>query len=206
MTKVERSGRRGTEDRLRERILVGAAEAFGRLGYADTRVEDILHASSISRPTFYRVFKSKEEVFDALSSLHHEEIRRRIVDAAASTDDLILRLERALLAFARWRADLGPIGRVLDAEARGPGSRQRAQREAILGTAVGLVHDIVHAAGHPTPDPALLRGLIAANEAIADELLTGEGVGEAEIQRAKELMTRIFLGTLMSRGSEPSKS
>jgi AcrR family transcriptional regulator len=68
-------------DETRERILAGAARTFGRLGYAAARVEDILAEAEISRPTFYKAFQSKADVFEELSATHHRDIRERILRA-----------------------------------------------------------------------------------------------------------------------------
>src|SRR4051794_32033833 len=75
---AKRSSSPQTATPMSERILEGAARAFGTLGYAAVRVEDILLETGISRPTFYKTFGTKEEVFQALSERHHREIRELI--------------------------------------------------------------------------------------------------------------------------------
>jgi AcrR family transcriptional regulator len=179
---------------LRERILQGAARAIGERGYANSRVEDVLEAAGVSRPTFYKVFSSKEDVFKALSARHHAEIRERI-QAASAHPDPAQRLLASTEAFLRWRAELGPIGRVLDVEARTPGTviahhRQRTLREMLTLNAAN-----VRSAGLPEVDPVLFLALIAALESVADQLLVKGPVDEPTLQRALRNALRILGGT-----------
>src|SRR6185312_9769166 len=87
---------------VRERILQGAARAFGKLGYASTRVEDVLRAAEVSRPTFYKAFGGKDDVFDALSERHHGDIRERIVQCIGGVTEPAAQLEATVLTFMRW--------------------------------------------------------------------------------------------------------
>lgn len=185
---------------LRERILKGAASAFGRLGYAETRVEDIVEDTGISRPTFYKMFASKDAVLDALSERHHAGIRERLLQALESTEDPVLQLERSLESFLRWRAELGPVGCVLDLEARGPSKRLSADRMRTLDFVIELGQAGLVRAGRPEADPALLRALVAAAENVADELFVETPVSERTLQRAKAIVFRVHAGALAQPG------
>lgn len=179
---------------LRERILQGAARAIGQLGYASARVEDILEASTISRPTFYKVFDSKEAVFKALSARHHAEIRERM-HAASTHPEPEQRLIDGIEAFLRWRAELGPIGRVLDQEARTPGTVIAHHRKRTLQDMLELTAQSVQRAGLPEVDPVVFLALIAALESVADQLLMEAPVQEATLQRAVRNALMIMGGT-----------
>lgn len=185
---------------LRDRILRGAASAFGRLGYTETRVEDIIADTGISRPTFYKMFDSKDAVLNALSERHHDAIRQRFVQAAQSTDQPALQLERALESFLRWRAELGPVGRVLDLEARGPGVRLSKHRKEMLEFVIELSQANLRRAGRDEVDPALLRALVAAAENVADELFSALPVAESTLQRAKAIVFRVHAGAIARPG------
>jgi AcrR family transcriptional regulator len=52
---------------LRRRLLEAAQQVFAVSGYAGATVDDIITAASTSRATFYRYFRSKEDLFDELS-------------------------------------------------------------------------------------------------------------------------------------------
>jgi len=188
----------------RERILAGAAEAFGTLGHASTRVEDILQAADVSRPTFYKAFGSKDDIFEALSERHHRDIRERIIRSIAGISDPVAQLEATADAFMRWRAELGPVGRVLDVEARTPGSRIAHHRAKTLEDMTALFAEGMRAAGRGDVDPVLFSGLIAAMERVADMLLSKHPVSAGALDRAKRNALRILTGSLAAPGEAVS--
>ena len=67
-TGVDGRTRRATEQRESRRaaILTGALRVFGRKGYHQTHVADIIKAAGIARGTFYLYFESKAAVFDSI--------------------------------------------------------------------------------------------------------------------------------------------
>jgi len=182
------------------RILNGAEQAFGGLGYAKVRVEDILQAAGVSRPTFYKVYTSKEQVFEALSTRHHREIRLRIQQAAETEAEPPMRLLAVVETFLRWRASLGTLGRALDVEARTPGSSIAHHRKQTLKVMTELSAGWLKQEGRPAVDPVLLLALIAALESVADALLSGSKVSEAALQRAKLVGFRIVAAALAGSG------
>src|ERR1700685_2530117 len=52
---------------LSRRLLQAGQQVFAVSGYAGATVDDIITAASTSRATFYRYFRSKEDLFDELS-------------------------------------------------------------------------------------------------------------------------------------------
>lgn len=62
------SGLRHKGRLTRQRMLEAAVEAFERLGYDDTRVEDIVIGAGLSRGTFYRYFDDKRHAFAELAN------------------------------------------------------------------------------------------------------------------------------------------
>jgi AcrR family transcriptional regulator len=57
--------RRLTAD-MRDAILSGAREVFGRRGYYEASVGEIVDAAKVARGTFYKYFESKREAFGAI--------------------------------------------------------------------------------------------------------------------------------------------
>ena len=180
----------------RERILAGAAAAFASKGCAAARVEDILLSAEVSRPTFYKLFDSKEAALDELSRIHHAEILARLTTATASVADITEKLDRTAEAFLRWRAQLGPIGRVLDTESRVTGSRLQSHREAVLDAVVARLQTELREAGRGEVDPLVLHALIAACENVADSFLAEKRIGAPEFERRKAVLLRIVRASL----------
>ena len=59
--------REQTKVQNRQAILDAAREVFGELGYETATVRDIIRRTGLAAGTFYNYYRSKEEVFSALS-------------------------------------------------------------------------------------------------------------------------------------------
>jgi len=70
--------RRGAPEAKRVAILDAALKLFGQYGYRRTSIDDIAREAEIAKGTVYLSFKSKEEIFRALS----ESLIERTEDAA----------------------------------------------------------------------------------------------------------------------------
>lgn len=85
----------GRRESRRSAILRGAREVFGRNGYHNTHVSDILEASGIARGTFYLYFDSKSAIFLELLDDLLAELRSAIVgvDTQQGTPPIHLQLQ-----------------------------------------------------------------------------------------------------------------
>lgn len=100
---------------VRDEFLTKAAEVFDRKGFAQTRIQDIAEALSLSRSALYHYFTSKEEILAALVE-EHTKIRAEVLatltgDAARPATD---RLRDALRSTIAERLSDGARLRVLD--------------------------------------------------------------------------------------------
>lgn len=191
-----RSAREPAPAGSRIRILDGAMRAFGERGYTDTRVEDIIQAAGVSRPTFYKFFANRDEVFDAIAESQAFSVIQAMKGAISIASDPLERLNLSLDAYLRWRAAIGPMGTVLVAEAMRPGSHASQQRQAILDAVTSWFSAEAREVIGEETDPLLYVGVVAALERVSAELDRNTRVGEKEIQRCKEVMFQIVLGTL----------
>src|SRR5207244_5437039 len=58
----------------RARLLAAAMDAFARRGFADVNVDDICRAARIAKGSFYRHYRSKEELFFAAAEAAANEV------------------------------------------------------------------------------------------------------------------------------------
>jgi AcrR family transcriptional regulator len=56
-------GLRGMQARRRKRILDAADELFARQGYTEVQMDEVAQRAKVAKPTIYRYFASKEELF-----------------------------------------------------------------------------------------------------------------------------------------------
>lgn len=208
--KLKGAGRRGrrrrdlddpasTSSTLRMRVLDGAGEAFGALGFAETRVEDILKASGVSRPSFYKFFRNKEDAFNALAESTTFSLVQMVRGAVTQATGPVEKLERGVDTYLRWRVSTGAFGRVLEAEARNPSTFASRQREAVLQSIMALFESEVTTGKQIGLDSLTYMGLVAALEAIGNSLIVQANASEEDIERRKNIMMRILLGALSPR-------
>jgi len=80
--------REQTKAANRTAILEAARAVFVELGYGQTTVRDIIRGTGLASGTFYNYFRSKEEVFEALSDAAALQIRPRLREVRAKAKSL----------------------------------------------------------------------------------------------------------------------
>jgi AcrR family transcriptional regulator len=193
-------GRPPADYSARDVILRGAADAFGRLGYARTTVEDILAAAGVSRRTFYRVFRSKDDAFHVLFDQAVEQALGLIRDAVAGATTPAGKVEAGLQAYLGAHLAIGPLARVLLLEQFPPGSPFGRRREAAVEAFIQLVEHEVRGLRPGRVDPLLVRGVVAAIDTVAIRLVGESRAGAIDAQRGMRVMFRILAGALAADG------
>lgn len=147
-------------DGTRGRLLRGAAEAAWRHGVHACTVQHVLETSDLSRRTFYKHFRSIEDVLDALFEVSTSLVLRTITDAAHTAEEPMERLIAGLDAYLELQAVGGRLIRELQAEALRPHSTLFPRRVMLMDALVELFGaDMDRVVGHPI-DRLLVRGLL----------------------------------------------
>ncbi|MGH2724022.1 MAG: TetR family transcriptional regulator [Actinomycetota bacterium] len=154
-------GRRLAPDRSpAARLLEVAKDAFSRQGYADVGVDDLCRAARLAKGSFYRHYRSKEELFFAAAASSADEVADGFSRQAGGSTVAPERAPDLLAVLLRPRAPM-----VLDLMARAlqgrPGYRAAARR--ILG---GMAEEVGRRMG-TTGGPAAEAGAAAVGAAIA---------------------------------------
>jgi AcrR family transcriptional regulator len=177
--------------------IVGAAVGvFTRLGFAATRVEDLLAAAGIARRTFYKYFRSKEEVLAAVYELATGELLKAIrggVEGSASTANAgpLEAMRRALDVYLDYHVDNAPLLRVLVEQAIRSDSPLAPLRRRFRGDLVALMDAGVRVSTGATHDPMLYAALLSALEGLSLDLLAS-GSPPADVRRAKRVMHHLL--------------
>jgi TetR/AcrR family transcriptional regulator len=195
-----RMGRPPADYSARDVIVRGAADAFGRLGYARTSVEDILAAAGVSRRTFYRVFRSKDEVFHVLFDRAVETALGLIRDAVAGAGTPAAKVAAGLQAYLGAHLAIGPLARVLLLEQFPPGSTFGRRREAAVEAFIQLIDHEVRGLRRERLDPLLIRGVVAAIDHVAIHLVGESRSGAFDAERGQRVMYRILAASLAGDG------
>ena len=189
------------EDVARNMIMFGATRVFATMGFRAASVEDLLEAGQVSRRTFYRFFKSKDDVALAMYTMGTssliEACRRAIVQDA----DLLTQLDKFVDIHLANAKSVGRLIFVLGGEASRLESPLHARRME--------VHDVITdmICQHPNAgnvDPLLVRTLMFAIEAIVRSILQdgdeGRRISTDSITRARRVLARIVSATVVGTG------
>lgn len=201
--KTRATGVRLGGDVARNMILFGATRVFATLGFRATSVEDLLEASQISRRTFYRFFKSKDDVALAMYTLGTSSLIESCRRAIDVEPDLLRRLERCIDIHLINARDMGRLVFVLGGEAQRRESPLHARRMEVHDVLVRMLQDRDALAARI--EPLVLSTLVLALEAITRTVLEegdeGRRVTEASIQRARRAILRIATATIAGTGA-----
>ena len=178
----------------RQAILEAARSVFARTGYEATTVRDIIRATDFGTGTFYNYFKSKEEVFQALSSDSVRRFGPLLRQVRESSDGFEAFVRGAYRAFFQFLSDenseaisggaphIALIGvrvdtpemlaifeeiRIMFEEMLGGGGAPHVDSEYLAAAAIGIARDL--------GDHMLLRRPVNVDEAseFASSLLLG---------------------------------
>lgn len=189
----ELAGGDGTRsDPVRSRILRGAARAFGERGYSATSVEAILAEAQVSRRTFYRTFRSKEDVLRTLFDKSVQLLVRAVREASDPKKSRHEVVVSAVEAYLRVHANAGPLARVLLLEQFSPQSPLAAQRNRALSTFTKLIVSAAADVGRSMPDPILVAAVVAGINQVCVQMATQFPQGDWDIARAKRAILRIL--------------
>jgi AcrR family transcriptional regulator len=170
-------------ERMRARIVEAGVAVFPRLGFHETRVDDVVEAAGASHGTFYRYFESKDDLFRAIATEAADELIRCIDAFPGGGDAAVLRgwlvtwfdlyathggiialwreaqfPDPALEELTRRVADVA-LSRVLDALGEGAVGDPLVDAMAFLGLIETVPHQ-VHTFGD-VPRPAAVGALVA---------------------------------------------
>lgn len=201
-----RTGVQLGEPVVRGMVMMAAAKMFAQNGYRAVSVEHLLTAANVSRRTFYRAFNSKDDVGLALYRFGTDGLVDACRRALAEDADLLTRIVKCVDLHLRNAATVGRLVYVLGGEASSQDSPLYPVRMAVHDRLVEL---LITADKARKVDPLFVRTLVLALEAMVRSVLAegdeGRKVTEAQITRARKVMTRIVTGAIAGEGPQVSE-
>ncbi len=163
-------------------VLAAALGVFERKGFDATRVEDILEAAGIARRTFYRYWKSKDDVLVALYGVALGEILAAIRDSHDDAQPLV-GIHRAIDVYLDYHTKNAATLRVLLGQAMRPDSPLFEMRRSFRAALVQILTDVAHKRKKDFA-PLVFVALVSALEGVSLELLeTGVKPGDLDVAR-----------------------
>ena len=168
-------------------IVASAMGVFDRLGFAATRVEDLLSAAGIARRTFYKYFASKEDVLASIYELTTHELLRAVDQGSDAGADPLAGVRNAMDGYLDFHAQNGTLLRILVEQAIRSDSALAPLRKRFRARLVEVLARAATARGRRSFDPLLGVALISALEGVSLEILE-KGATPADVARAKRTM------------------
>lgn len=185
----------------RARLLLGMVRAVARLGYAKTRVADVIAEAQLSRKTFYQQFKDKEDCYLAAYEAGNREHVRQMVESQREGSGWRERFDDSLeayLGFFRDRPE-GTIAMIVEVHAAG--DRAWALREEVFTRFARMQRGLYRIRQQEQPGlPDLSDEVCAAISAASEALVTRMArQGRcAEMMKLKPVLSKILLALLDS--------
>ncbi|WP_286901865.1 TetR/AcrR family transcriptional regulator [Thermocrispum sp.] len=154
--------REEVERSQRDRLLLAAASAMSEKGYARTVVEDIVKRAGVSRETFYRMFRSKQDCFMAAFRRAGELLISHIsarAEAGRAADDPVERFSALFEAYLDALATHATFARLFLVEVHAAG---REAIEARLAQQTWFVDAIAEVFGVQTAQGRLACQMVVA--------------------------------------------
>jgi AcrR family transcriptional regulator len=194
-------------DVARNMILFGATRVFATKGFRAVSVDDLLEAGQVSRRTFYRFFKSKEDVALAMYTMGTSSLLESVRRALSTESDLLVQLERCIDLHLGNAKTMGRLVFVLGGEAQSLESPLYVRRMEVHESMVSMFRDF-GGVQSKTVDPLFIRTLVFALEQITRTVLEegdeGRRVSTDSIARARAVMMRVATGAVAGTGARVS--
>jgi len=179
-------------------VLAAALGVFERMGYARARVEDILEAAGIARRTFYKRFKSKEDVLVALYTAATGDILAALGELPTDERDPLASIHQAVDVYLAYHEHNAGTLRVLIGESMRPDSPLYEMRKGFRGALVRILADVARRRNKDF-SPFVFVALVSALEGLSLELLEASSVRgarskdlEAVRQTTHALLAKVF--------------
>jgi AcrR family transcriptional regulator len=146
-------------ERMRARIVEAGVEVFPKLGYHETRVDDVVAAAGASHGSFYRYFEGKDDLFRVLATEAAEKLIG-CIDAFPKGDDAAALHDWLDTWFGLYAEHGGIIG--LWRETQFPDPALEALTKRVADVALSRLLDALgeRAVGDPLVDAMAFLGLV----------------------------------------------
>lgn len=184
---------------VRERIVRAAIIAFSRYGYDRTRMDDIAEIAKLSKGTLYLYYRSKEDLFYAISENSIRELKEQLSFLFTKSKDLITDSQKFYVNFRRSSEQSDKVFLETIAES----SRNRKLQEMLYRQRLKVL-DVVTEYLNLQIKKGFLSGDIDVNAvalglvAVYDGLTVDKiiGINESQNEKAWNVMLKAILSSL----------
>jgi AcrR family transcriptional regulator len=189
--------REQTKQQNRRAILDAARQVFGELGYEVATVRDIIRRTNLSVGAFYNYYRSKEEVYEALSDDGARRFRPILRAQHEAATDFPSYIRGAISAYFHFIVDDAEVWRAhpVAGDHRHPHVRaETPEMKAVFDQVRWSISDVLERGAGPKVDSEYLAAAcIAIAREIGDKMLERRPV---DVPAAVEFAVQMILGGL----------
>lgn len=180
-------------------ILAAAIDVFARLGVAKARVEDVLVAAGVSRRTFYKRFRSMDDLLLALYEAATTQVFAAIrSDSREESRSPVDAFSRAIDVYLDVVSSNGALAGVLLSESVRPGSPLAAVRRRFRDALIAEANASLRESKHAPMDPTMALAVLAGIEGLTIELVERKA-SRAEFAHARSVIHELVRCALDAR-------
>lgn len=172
----------------RATILDAAVRLLATKSYEQLAVEDILQSAGVSRQTFYRCFRNKNELFHTVFQDGNAMFLRAIASLDKTGKDPATVMDRALTGAFLFVIHGGTMLRALYRETVKPDSEFAPYRKEVLDSLIGDITRWSRDAFGVEVDPLLVRAVLLAVEQLIFEMTAQGTPSTAEIEHFRQVV------------------
>jgi len=190
----------------RERIIAGAMQAFADKGLSEVVVADVLVSADVARRTFYKHFRSAEDVLRAVYEALTDELVETVLASLRDEADPWQKVIGGVDTYLRHVVENGQLIIALHAEAIRPGSALAPRREQTLAAIVGGVDETIFSLFQVHIDPLVFRALLIAVEGLVIHVSNGKPFTHADRERVLAIAGPLYLNVFAAYPRLPTAS
>ncbi|GLQ32683.1 hypothetical protein GCM10007876_31620 [Litoribrevibacter albus] len=184
-------------EELREHVIGAASLVYSEHGYRDTSVAKIIESAGISRPLFYRLFKSCYEVIDIIVERANNALIDTTKQILATNTSLISMVSKGIDAYFEWCRNYGPVVGPIYREISDKESPAYHHRHRLVASMIEQVNQMLFEHNQPELPVVFLDGLICVIEHIGSNTFWPEEQPETIVEQNRAIVKRIVLASLV---------
>jgi AcrR family transcriptional regulator len=183
-------------DDLRALIVAAARDVYAEHGYHGSTVEQILQASGVSRPTFYRQFQDRREVLDVVIEQTNDVLRDIVTEMTLQVNSLEEVITASIDAYFEWGERIGALMGPIYREIYDPVSPASKHRQRLLGEFNQLFDGLMASLGRVRFEPIVYDTLLHVIEHVGHQAFWPKRQSPQQISHRRQLISRIMFATL----------
>jgi len=186
-------------EELKEHVVAASSLVYSEYGYRDTSVAKIIEAAGISRPLFYRLFKSCYEVIDIIVARANEALFNTLEQVMEKEENTLSMINSGIDIYFEWCRNYGPVVGPIYREIADPESPAYVHRNQLVAEVVQQLNTGLERQKQSKLPPMFIESLIVVIEHIGSSTFWPKPKAEAIIEQNKAIVRRIVMAALADK-------